>query len=368
MGQSTEPSCRQPNCPVAEDGTCLEGLAPDQCPHFLGWGDEGSGAEREEMDALVEGDAIDPTSQDYSPTDPEPVELFSGEELDLYAARAVMGTTLARVVVVAGESDAGKTTLIASLFQAFQEGPFAGYLFAGSLTQPAFERRLFLARTASGRGSPTTERTSPTEEDHLLHLLIRDPQLSAPPQQLLLSDISGETFRQLRHSEEEVLRHPVLRRADHFVLLLDAARLADPTRRHEVKANGAMLLRSCLDAGVLGRHTYVEIVFSRWDLAEGRLAENATGDFIDGVERALRAQFVGRVGRMTFHRVASRPESGSQLPERYHMNELFHDWICASPRLAPAPRPEPEIWDSDRQIVHFHRRHRGHREAVRGGH
>ena len=364
-----EASCRQPKCPVLGDGTCLEGLDPNECPHFLGWGDVESHVEPDGAHALVEGDpgvtdSLDDDSDEGS-TGPEPIELFGGEELDLDAARAVMGTTLSRVVVVAGESDTGKTTLVASLFQAFQEGPFAGYLFAGSLTQPAFERRLFLARTASGRSTATTERTSPLEEDHLLHLLVRDPQRSAPPQQLLLSDISGETFRQLRHSEEEVLRHPVLCRADHFVLLLDAERLADPARRHEVKANGAMLLRSCLDAGALGPHTYVEVVFSRWDLAEARLEENATRNFIDGVERALREQFAARVGRMTFHRVASRPRRDSQLPERYHVDELFRDWLSTSPRLAPAPRPEPRIGAPDRQIVHFHSRHPRYRAVVR---
>jgi len=365
VSQPTEAGCRQPNCPVAEDGTCLEGLDPSECPHFLGWEEAGLRTELGGTGVLVEGDADAPDSPDDVFTGPGLVELFSGEELDLDAARAVMGAILSRVVVVAGDSDTGKTTLIASLHQAFQEGPFAGYLFAGSLTQPAFERRLFLARTASGRSAPTTERTSPTEEDYLLHLLVRHPHLSSPPQQLLLSDISGETFRQLRHSEEEVLRHPILRRADHFVLLLDTARLADPARRHEVKSNGAMLLRSCLDSGALGLHTYVEVVFSRWDLAEGRLEENATGDFIAGVERALREQFAARTGRMTFHRVASRPTHDSPLPERYHVDELFGDWMSTSPRLTPPPLPEMEIRATDRQIAHFHSRPLARREATR---
>lgn len=44
----------------------------------------------------------------------------------------IMSRSLTSVVLFAGTSECGKTTLLAALHLLFQSGPFAGYNFAGS--------------------------------------------------------------------------------------------------------------------------------------------------------------------------------------------------------------------------------------------
>lgn len=74
---------------------------------------------------------------------------------------------------------AGKTTLVAALYEKFNEAPFANYLFAGSKTLVAMERRSHLARLTSGALRPDTERTLITDirDTRFLHFCLRSADL-----------------------------------------------------------------------------------------------------------------------------------------------------------------------------------------------
>jgi len=62
--------------------------------------------------------------------------------------QAVCGVVISCVVAIIGPTDAGKTSLIASLYDLLQEGPVAGIGFARSLTLHAFEQACHDARAA----------------------------------------------------------------------------------------------------------------------------------------------------------------------------------------------------------------------------
>jgi len=206
------------------------------------------------------------------------VKLPEGGAFDLLSASVVTCANSTQVIVLAGGIGSGKTTLLASIYEKFQKSPFAGYIFAGSLTLPAFERRCHLARIASERSQPDTERTKGME-DTLLHLRVRKQDLSYPSQDLLFTDLGGERFRLARDSTEECRRLEILLRADHFVLLMDGEKLAQVEDRLQARASSRSLLRSCLDAQMLGAHSYVDVLFTKWDLVKCGLEE--------GVEKGL---------------------------------------------------------------------------------
>ncbi len=183
------------------------------------------------------------------------VDLPLGEALTV---RESLPITLARrtqLLLIAGTVGSGKTTLITSLFHLFERGPFAGYLFAGSDTLIGFDWRCHLARTASGASKANTERTKRGEDRELLHLRLRKKGCTTPPTDVLISDLTGEKYVDAKDSIDECRRLPLLRRADHFVLLIDSSKLSKPDARQRAKNNAIMLLRTCLDADQFERLT-----------------------------------------------------------------------------------------------------------------
>ena len=109
-------------------------------------------------------------------------------------ANAVTASVDARVIVVAGPKDSGKTTLVSSLYQQFlMNQQFAHFSFVSSRTLRAWELRCRLARVSSGGLSPDSARTLVAEEGNFLHLRLRGVE-SSDTVDLLLSDWPYETF------------------------------------------------------------------------------------------------------------------------------------------------------------------------------
>jgi Double-GTPase 2 len=118
-----------------------------------------------------------------APVSPVFVNLPLGKPLEEAGASEVLRGSGAPIVVLAGAVKSGKTTLLASLHDAFQRTPFAGYLCAGSRTLLGLEEECFDARFASGGETPVTQRTKLEEGILFYHL-----------KELLLADMSGEHY------------------------------------------------------------------------------------------------------------------------------------------------------------------------------
>lgn len=278
------------------------------------------------------------------------VELPLGEALTLKESLHITRARRTQLAVIAGAVGAGKTSLIAALFHLFQKGTFAGYLFAGSETLIGFDQRCYLARTASGRLNPDTERTRPGEERQILHLKVRKQDLQTPIQDILLSDLSGEDYREAKDSVEECRRLPLLKRADHFVLLIDASQLAQLDSRQRARNEATALLGTCLDAGQIGKFSHVDILLSKWDLVN--TGDEGTMAFITEMEKLLEQQFAHRVGRVRYTRIAARPQRGYSLG--YGLDSVFPSWVedravpvCQNGRSV---RPDEYITEFDRYV------------------
>jgi len=261
---------------------------------------------------------------------PDVIDLPSGNELDALAAAELQGAQQTRLIVVAGPVGAGKTTLITTLHDLFQTGKIGGYAFAWSRTLLAFERRCHLSRIASERSVPDTERTK-FGEVRYLHIQISGPELPENRIDLLFTDVSGESFELARDSIAECQRLHFLKMADHLLLLIDCEKIIDRKKRNQVIHDAMLLLRSCLDSGMLGASCFVNVLWTKYDfVAAAHNGEHAS--FLEKATQEFQKQFSSRVGKLSFRRVAARPADVDGLEFGYGLPELLQEWATESPR------------------------------------
>ncbi|WP_434301398.1 TRAFAC clade GTPase domain-containing protein [Corallococcus exiguus] len=234
------------------------------------------------------------------------VDLYAGTELGAADAEAVTLRSPAHLVVLAGAAESGKTTVLGSIYERLNQGPFAGFQFAGSRSLLGFEQICHLNRLASGGTRPDTPRTVPSDEAVYYHLALRGTEPGARRRHLLLSAISGELFRLAKNSREDCERLTFLHRANTIVVLVDGARLAVPAQRTNAQSEASSILDSFLDAKMVGSQCRVEFVVSKLDLVVD--AGQPAVDFLNRAEEKFEARFRGRVGNLGFRRIAARPE------------------------------------------------------------
>jgi hypothetical protein len=284
---------------------------------------------------------------------PDVVQLPSGDALDLLTAAQVTAAFDARVIVIAGAEASGKTTLITTIYEAFQAGPFAGFRFAGSRTLVGFEQRCHRARIASGAAAADTDRTK-VERPRLLHFAVHSTEPGTTRQHVLLTDIAGEIFRLARDSTAECKKIGLLLRADTFVVLLDGKKLADPKTRADAAADGLSLIRSCLDAKMIGRATHLNIVVTKRDEVEAK--GQAALDYVEHVRNDAEQRFGTRVGRLAFTRIAARPIAGRGLDFAHGCDALVEQWVRQRRQMTPAiAKPERPLAREFERFAASHR-------------
>lgn len=255
------------------------------------------------------------------------VELPSGGDLTPDDAAGITIAFLTRLVLVAGEAESGKTTLLTTIYEKFNEGPFANFLFAGSATLVGWEKRCHFARIASGAEKAETERTQGLKQQ-LLHLRVRAADCAQTEQDVLFTDLSGEVFKLIRDSTAECQQFGMLKRADHLVLLIDGKKLANMAARHEALTNSISLLRSCVDAGMVGPRSFVDVAFSKYDVLA--TAGEQTSEFLRFATETITSRFAAKVGRLRFYNIAARPES-EEIEFGFGIAGLLHSWVEDSP-------------------------------------
>jgi hypothetical protein len=277
------------------------------------------------------------------------VALHNGEALTVEEAYSITRASRTRVLVVAGPAESGKTTLIASIFNRLECAPFAGYMFAGSKTLIGFEQRCHLARLTTGRATAATPRTRRGAERCLLHLSVWKSDSTQSAIDLLLADLSGEDYERASNSPEECAKLPLIRRADHFILLIDGAKVVRSNARQGEKRQAVMLLQSCLDAGQLKRNSLVDVLISKMDIVEGDAHKAEHLDFIADLKRSLLQRFQNRLESFRFFEVAARRERGD-YEIAYGLSTPFASWI---EELPPAESANGALVDSGIPFTEF---------------
>jgi hypothetical protein len=326
--------CDQENCTVQKDGVCLESIEElDQCPHFY----LEEGEEDEEDD-----EETDDTS---AATDSTVYKLFDGDELSLDRLTDVTYRFPASRIYILGEHDSGKTTLLATLFEMFQVGPFHGYFYAGSLTQIGFEKRCFYSRIASENGEADTERTK-SEEFRFLHIALKQNVAQRKAKHFLISDISGEKIKRAKNNSEDMRDLQIVASATHVSFVIDGEKLLDPKIRQSTILQARTFIKKAIDEEVFNENTRLTLVVSKWDMVS-KLEEF---NFEALIERPFMASFEKHLKELTFLKVAIRPTTfkdgfklGNGLPE------LLSLWD--EPAVPFSKSTEPVV--SDRMIDNF---------------
>jgi hypothetical protein len=291
--------CSEDDCPVATELRCLEGFdPPDTCPNarFSSEAEDG-GDDR----ARVEREAIDEdVDEDDEPASSPPqrwVNLGGDVALTPSESDQLAERHPCRLVLVAGEFESGKTTLLVELYARFLLGPFAGADFGGSATLRALDARHHPARENSGRAVPKTERTQ-DEDMRLLHLRVRR---HGRLHDLLFSDIKGEFFEAIADRADAIGYVPLAARADVCLVLVDGAAIADVRRRQTAVTRARLLLGGLADPDGLQPGTKTVIVLTKVDLIDssdrswaevelGKLRERALDLGLDGAAVSIAAR------------------------------------------------------------------------------
>ena len=258
-------ACSLGECSVALTGKCLKSHSPvESCPNV---------ASEEQGEALSSesGDSID-----LSATRP----VYPGYELGIEQASAIMAARYTFLIGVLGDTDAGKTSLLCSLYLLTSCGGLAPqHRFAGSKTLLGYESRLRLYRSWDGPGLP--ERITPhTELAHprmpgFLHIALSSRSRIPPVSDLLFTDLPGEWTSGLIKTVRSAERWHFLQRADGLVLTFRADELSANNTRHSQLQTGRVLLQRLRDTVGVQMHAPLVVSVTRCDLTDGLIPPTA---------------------------------------------------------------------------------------------
>lgn len=217
--------CANPECRVAESGKCIEGVVDVKaCPHY------GKPPQKDAAEAAAA--AAGPARTTF--------RLFPGEYLTLSDTASMLLKHPSRVISLIGPTDAGKTSLMAAVFELFHQNKAAPIRFAGSQSLFALERACFHSRVTSAGLVPTHEHTQ-RGPAQFYHLSVKEDRRTRPID-LFLADRAGEEYSDAASKPVPANDFPELWRADTITLLVDGGRLTDATQRFDVIPNLKLML------------------------------------------------------------------------------------------------------------------------------
>jgi hypothetical protein len=318
-GQSLR--CANSECNFAVDGRCVEGFALEECPHVSTL----------DVDDIEEVEEAEPRREDEARVLP----LALGEALARRDASSLQRRRPSCAIGIVAPNDAGKTSLIASVYDLLQTGPIDGIGFAGSSTLIGFEKVCHDARTSSRRGMPHTERTSAGADATFFHLDLRP--MDGDVLSLFIADRSGEDYLAVADDLARSAGFFELRRADVLTVLVNGEHLADSAQRHETKAVTPQMVGALVEAGSIRRGCRLAIVLTKQDvvLASPHAArvEADFGELVDGIVEDLGTHFA-KIERFA---IAASPRDVANVQRGQGVDRLLRFW------LRPGALPQPAL-------------------------
>jgi hypothetical protein len=311
---AAEMICSNPDCRVSVDGKCVEGLPFDRC-QFVG-------NEPVAPRTTDGGDVVRPAAG---------LDLDPGVPLHAVQASGVLRAARSRVIGLIGAYDCGKTSLLAGLYDLFQEGSITDVAFAGSSTLHGFERICHDSRIASKRDIAHSSRTV-RGEVAFYHLDVRlDGE--ADIVSLLLADRSGEEYEEVADDMANGLAMFELRRADTVTVLIDGRRLCDPKTRHDVINSISPIVQGLQESGAFERRPQLAIVLTKNDaVVSSQKASVAMADF-DRLVEAIKRRFANRFRDIRKFVTTASPK-GMEVKRGDGLQDLLLYWLNAA---APEP-------------------------------
>lgn len=313
VDESTPLQCASPDCKVTTGGKCVEGFAEAAtCPQF--------------GKALVIGGVTELTK-----TAParRGVPLSLAEALTLAEAERALRHRPCNVIAIVGPHDAGKTSLIASIYDLLQEGPLGPYLFAGSDTLHAFERACHDSRRESQRDKPHMERTK-LGEVTFFDLELFDTAGSRK-HAVLLANRAGEDYVNTQVDPDLARSYVELGRADTITVLADGEKLLGserPLARREM----LLTLRAFQEVSATRPWQRLAIVLTKVDATRNDKEKGPDAfRFFNELVSSVRTQTAGQFIEVKAFQVAASPKS-DKANRGEGMLELLQFWMLRTGR------------------------------------
>jgi hypothetical protein len=311
--------CSNSVCKIAEDGKCVEGLERSRCTFF--------GHESELKDSV---DGREDSQIQEVATRPEGIALETGLSLPAQGVSSLLKRSGSRVIGLIGPNESGKTSLLAGLYDLFQNGMVGRVAFAGSSTLISFEQACHHARAESRRDEPhffrtnLGLRTNPVDAT-FYHLDLKVPE-EIRPIALLICDRAGEDYTAVTDDVTEAAGLFEIRRADTIAVLVNGKRLVNPEERHETKSMVLSIVQGLTDGGALQGYQQLAIVLTKKDAVEA--SEHSTRALQDfgRIVSELRQQFGKTFSSIEPFIVAASPKEG-EVDRGSGLADLLDYWL-----------------------------------------
>lgn len=162
---------------------------------------------------------------------------------------------------------------------------------------------------------------------------------------MLLLDRSGEFFTGVLDSNQELAALEIARRSDHFVLLVSGPMLFSGDVQAKIRSNASTLIRRCVEGGMLGADSRVDVLLTKWDVVSTLFpptAELVLAQFSE----YLTTLYSDKLKRLRISPIAARPHPGSPMPSPWGLDELLRSWVEELP-VALDRKPTPGPWPCD---------------------
>ena len=311
--------CTNEQCKFSETDLCVEGNDINECPYL------------QICDATVAEDGKD-TKSPNSPAKQAVDELvhFGGEEhLSVTEASMLLKTRYMPIIAFLGPPGAGKTSLIAEVYDAFQYGNYESLAFAGSETLMAFERICHKVRAASKAPEPMHDRSEILDDPFFFHLTIGTADISRPTD-LLLADRSGETYRAITDTPDIADQCLELKRAAVLNILVDGNQLCD-RRQRTVALNGCLqAFQTLVFRGILTQGIPTNLIMTKLDLVDTHESKTRAHQEFDTLADRLPAQCEGLNLHLNPFKVAACPQNDKH-PKGFGVETLIKSWVSSKP-------------------------------------
>lgn len=193
------------------------------------------------------------------------------------------------LITLFGISECGKTTFVGSLFAILRRRPhLLKATFIDSDTLTGFERRVH-QRFLSESGQSVIQRTQ-RKSGSILNVVLGNEQ-GENKQMFVLSDLSGEIYKDAISDKTIVLQQAAVKYADKLVIFVDIEALLKPKTYNSYKTNFKSLLKRFKDNNMLSEESEVFVAFNKVDMVEtlaNEEARNETGE----LDETKKAEFV----------------------------------------------------------------------------
>lgn len=321
--------CQLPECQVETTGKCHLGNDPvESCPNYA-----------------QDNNSVEPADLPLDPAEGKaaPIEICSGDVMRREDVTAFVLARSIRSVALVGEQRAGKTTLLASIYEMYCKGPFAGLSFAGSKTLVGFAKRHHLALLNSERTTPTTPRTSRDDEVVFFHLALA--RSTREIVDVVISDRSGEAYGDARIDTSLIPTLSELYQAERVCFLLDGAKFASKEQRPAYSRQFKQMIHALADNGALANVKVVEVLATKFDVTSHGEAEDQI-KFLTQYESQISDEFAGHGLNLRCYRVCALPKTDVSIGF-VGLEDMVRRWT--NPISLPSISPVP-ISDLPRQI------------------